>query len=137
MAEVFADTSGWAAFLIQTEPSHAAARGLLQTWQERSTTVVTTNSVLAELIALFVRFRMPRTLQIRSVEAIRAAEWVEVVHMDPELDGAAWALLRARVDKNWSLVDCASFVVMQRRGIAEALTTDGHFEQAGFLRLLS
>jgi predicted nucleic acid-binding protein len=28
------------------------------------------------------------------------------------------------------------FVVMQQRGLAEALTTDHHFEQAGFIRLL-
>ena len=27
-------------------------------------------------------------------------------------------------------------VVMQERGIIEALTTDHHFEQAGFMRLL-
>jgi predicted nucleic acid-binding protein len=36
----------------------------------------------------------------------------------------------------WSLVDCASFVVMRQQGIVEALTTDHHFEQAGFVRLL-
>jgi predicted nucleic acid-binding protein len=41
-----------------------------------------------------------------------------------------------RQDKSWSLVDCSSFVVMQQRGIVEALTTDEHFEQAGFVRLL-
>ncbi len=44
--------------------------------------------------------------------------------------------LVARADKEWSLVDCASFVVMQQRGLTEALTTDRHFEQAGFVRLL-
>jgi predicted nucleic acid-binding protein len=45
-------------------------------------------------------------------------------------------LLKARLDKEWSLVDCASFVVMQHRSIVEALTADHHFEQAGFVRLL-
>ena len=42
----------------------------------------------------------------------------------------------SRPDKEWSLVDCASFVVMQQRGLTEVLTTDHHFEQAGFVRLL-
>jgi len=45
-------------------------------------------------------------------------------------------LFQRRPDKTWSLVDCASFVVMQKRGITEALTSDVHFEQAGFIRLL-
>jgi predicted nucleic acid-binding protein len=40
-------------------------------------------------------------------------------------------------DKTWGLVDCASFVVMRERGITEAFTSDYHFEQAGFKRLLS
>jgi hypothetical protein len=39
-------------------------------------------------------------------------------------------------DKSWGLVDCASFVVMQQRGITEAFTSDRHFEQAGFACLL-
>jgi predicted nucleic acid-binding protein len=45
-------------------------------------------------------------------------------------------LLTQRQDKDWSLVDCASFIIMQRRGITETLTTDHHFEQAGFRLLL-
>jgi predicted nucleic acid-binding protein len=59
-----------------------------------------------------------------------------VVHIDPELDEQAWQLLSNRQDKHWSLVDCASFVLMNQRGLVEALTTDQHFEQAGFVRLL-
>ncbi len=39
-------------------------------------------------------------------------------------------------DKDWSLTDCISFVVMHERGITEALTADHHFEQAGFVALL-
>jgi predicted nucleic acid-binding protein len=39
-------------------------------------------------------------------------------------------------DKTWGLVDCISFVVMQERGITEALTAGRHFVQAGFRALL-
>ncbi len=45
-------------------------------------------------------------------------------------------MLAERPDKEWSLVDCASFVLMRQREINEALTSDHHFEQAGFSRLL-
>lgn len=41
-----------------------------------------------------------------------------------------------RSDKEWSLTDCISFVVMLREKITEALTGDRHFEQAGFVALL-
>jgi predicted nucleic acid-binding protein len=56
------------------------------------------------------------------------------------LDTNGWlALLNAsdREDKDWGLVDCASFAVMQDLGITEAFTDDRHFQQAGFRRLLS
>jgi len=39
-------------------------------------------------------------------------------------------------DKEWSLTDCISFIVMRERGITRALTHDHHFEQAGFEALL-
>ena len=50
--------------------------------------------------------------------------------------GALQELFHARLDKEWSLTDCISFVVMQREGITDALTGDHHFEQAGFTALL-
>jgi hypothetical protein len=46
------------------------------------------------------------------------------------------ALYAARPDKEWSLTDCVSFLVMQDHGVTEALTADHHFEQAGFVALL-
>lgn len=73
---------------------------------------------------------------IQFLTDLRAATWVDVVHIDSAIDSAAWALWMSRPDKNWSLVDCASFIVMQSQGLTEALTTDHHFEQAGFTRLL-
>lgn len=42
----------------------------------------------------------------------------------------------SRPDKDWSLTDCISFVVMQERGFDEVLTHDHHSEQAGFSILL-
>jgi hypothetical protein len=50
--------------------------------------------------------------------------------------GRACGWLRDRPDKDWSLTDCISFVVMEDENIKEALTADHHFEQAGFVALL-
>lgn len=57
--------------------------------------------------------------------------------MTPELFASAIALYKQMDDKQWSLVDCVSFVVMRERGITAALTSDRHFIQAGFQALLA
>jgi predicted nucleic acid-binding protein len=61
---------------------------------------------------------------------------IELVPFEPELIDSAVQLYRARPDKSWSLTDCLSFVVMERRQLKEALTTDRHFEQAGMRAMM-
>ncbi|MFM5887405.1 MAG: type II toxin-antitoxin system VapC family toxin, partial [Dolichospermum sp.] len=61
---------------------------------------------------------------------------VEVVLLTNSLYKLAFDLFKQREDKEWGLVDCISFIVMQDRGISDALTTDIHFQQAGFRALL-
>jgi uncharacterized protein len=61
---------------------------------------------------------------------------ITIIASQRELLAAGFSLYSQRPDKDWSLTDCISFVVMQREGITEALTGDHHFEQAGFSILL-
>ena len=136
MNEVFADTSGWANAFVKTELYHAKATTLLKRWEQSNRRVVTTNYVLSELIPLFVRMRVPRVSGLNYVTALRSVNWIEIVHIDESLDEKAWRRLADRPDKEWSLVDAVSFIVMEERGMTEVLTADHHFEQAGFVRLL-
>ena len=62
---------------------------------------------------------------------------LRMIHVDVATDDAAWAMLNQFDDKDWSLVDAASFIVMRQLRIQEAFTSDGHFRQAGFIRLPS
>ena len=62
---------------------------------------------------------------------------VEVVPLSEVLFDKGFELYRQRPDKEWGLTDCVSFVLMQERGITDALTADTHFRQAGFRALLS
>jgi uncharacterized protein len=71
------------------------------------------------------------------IDELRGSSHVEIEPASRELLDAGWDLYKRRPDKEWSLTDCISFVVMERRGIAEALTGDHHFEQAGFRALLT
>lgn len=100
--------------------------------------LVTTNYVIAELVALLSmsRYGISRQEIITRVNAIKLDSNVDIVHVDEAIDAEAWRLLEARPDKDWSLVDATSFVLMQRFGMTEALTTDHHFTQAQFVRLL-
>ena len=50
---------------------------------------------------------------------IRADPGVFIVSVDSVLEAAAWQLWRTRPDKEWSLIDCSSFILMQRRGSTE------------------
>ena len=61
---------------------------------------------------------------------------VEVVWVDEALHRRAQAYLEQRLDKRYSLCDAVSFMLMQERGLWDALTTDHHFEQAGLQTLL-
>ena len=66
------------------------------------------------------------------VAGMRASPRTRIIPLDSRLLQRGLDLLARRADKNWSLTDCISFVVMEEEGIQEALTIDRHFEQAGF-----
>jgi predicted nucleic acid-binding protein len=97
--------------------------------------IVTTEAVLWEWLNALA----DTTTRATAAEGYRrthADMGVEVVPFDPDLDVAAVNMFRSRSDKDWSLTDCLSFVVMERRRLTEALTTDHHFEQAGMKALM-
>jgi predicted nucleic acid-binding protein len=68
--------------------------------------------------------------------AMRSDPSVKIIPSDSGLFAAGLKLYEARPDKEGSLADCISFVVMQREGLTDALTGDQHFTQAGFRALL-
>jgi uncharacterized protein len=137
MPEWFADTSGWGNLFDTSQPYHHQTANLYRIAHQQGQPIVTTNYVLTELVALLTSpLKMSRPQIIQIVNSIKSSPNIEIVHIDAALDQKAWQLLVSRQDKTWSLVDCASFVLMQERGISDALTADHHFEQAGFTRLL-
>jgi predicted nucleic acid-binding protein len=133
-SKVFVDTAGWANLFIATESYHHQTQEWFTRSRSQEQELVTSNYILMELVALlYSPLRVPRPQLFKYVDAIRTASYVETIHIDAAIDAEAWSLLKAREDKNWSLVDGTSFILMQRLGIQEALTTDRHFEQAGFI----
>lgn len=134
---ILVDTSGWGNLADATQPFHKDALRFYLSAQREGYKLVTTNYILVELVALMTSpLRVQREKIVAFINAIRRSGAVEIVYIDAELDAQAWQLLASRIDKAWSLTDCASFVVMQLLGLDRALTSDRHFEQAGFVRLL-
>lgn len=134
---MFVDTSGWLCYFDKSQPQHGAATVTVALHLAANGVLLTTNYVIAELIALLnSRTRMSRIQIIACVETLKTSADINIFHIDRTLDEAAWHLLKTREDKDWSLCDAASFAVMQQQNLTNALTTDHHFEQAGFNRLL-
>ena len=137
MPDIFADTAGWGHLVDPTQAYHGHAATIYRHARQERRTFITTNYILTELVALLISpLRIPRPKIIAFIEGLKTSPYVDILHVDPTLDAQAWRLFTERPDKEWSLVDCTSFVVMRQRGIPEALTTDHHFEQAGFVCLL-
>jgi predicted nucleic acid-binding protein len=135
--KVFIDTSGWAELFIATESYHQQAKEWFTKTRKQNIELVTSNYVVAELVALLNSpLRVPRYQLFQYVDAVKTASYVDIIYIDTAIETAAWSLLKSRSDKTWSLVDATSFIIMQQLGLQEALTTDHHFEQAGFVRLL-
>jgi uncharacterized protein len=126
------DTSGLYCYLDAADARHQRARTLLDNASVR----VTHNYVLAELIALCNARRVDRGTVLAFLLELMNDPSVSTVWVGEHETRLALALLQAREDKSYSLCDAASFVLMRQRGLTEALTTDHHFEQEGFVRLL-
>ena len=96
---------------------------------------VTTEAVLVEIGNALSKARWCH-LGIDTLHDLRTDPDIEVVPVDATLFDRALALYSSRIDKEWGLTDCISFVVMQERNLIQALTTDHDFVQAGFQNAL-
>ena len=129
---MFLDTSGLLCLHNRAESFHAQARTRYHAAHGR----LTHNYVLAGFVALANARRLPRMAALTFIVDLVGNPDIETAWVDVALHREAIDLLLARQDKTDSLCDAVSFVVMRQRHLAEALTTDHHFEQEGFQRPL-
>ena len=132
MSIVFADTFYWVALANRNDASHQKATEFARRHTGQS---LTTEWVLCEVADGLASARHRHLIQ--SLRTLwRTDERLTIVEASHELSERGLDLFCDRPDKEWSLTDCISFVVMQEQGILEAATADHHFEQAGFVPLL-
>ena len=129
---ILADSGYFVALLDPTDGLHGRA---IRWSRQLSEPLLVTEYVLVETFSFFSaprnRFRPHGLLAQLQNDAS-----FEIVSASSDWFQKGVALHRARPDKEWSLTDCISFVVMQSRGVSRALAYDHHFEQAGFEALL-
>jgi predicted nucleic acid-binding protein len=132
MKTVFADSFYFFALANPNDPAHAQAVRFTKTYGGE---LLTTGWIITEIADGWAKpphraFLAPMLAKLKANPNTRIEACTDALLQDG-ID-----LYNQRLDKEWSLTDCISFVVMQREGILEALTGDRHFEQAGFVALL-
>ena len=135
MRTVFADSGYWQAVINPRDDLHQKATELAK--RIHPLHILTSEMVLVEVLNYFSG-RGPdlRTTVVKMVDAISSDPNVTVVPQTRDLFRRAVQRFKSRSDKTWSVTDCASFLIMEERGIGEALAYDRDFEQAGFRALL-
>lgn len=135
MSEVFVDTAAWLGLLNQSDRLHQQAKKVEKSLKANKRLWVTTDFILIEVADALCNVSQ-RSQTVKLIKNLKRLKSVFVVALDPELLEQGLNLYESRGDKDWGLTDCISFVVMYNRGITEAFTSDRHFEQAGFTRLM-
>lgn len=127
------DTVFIQALLNRNDQYHAEASAFLPGVKAASMVLVT-EAVLTEVANALSSFN--REGAARFIRQCYVTPNIQVVSVESDLFSRGLDLFGDRPDKQWSLTDCISFVVMQEHGVSEALTADRHFVQAGFRALL-
>lgn len=128
---VFADTYFYVALLHSNDAGHEFALEI----SEECDIIVTTEFVLMEVGNAFKKSASRRNFSSLMTSIFNDPQNLIVPASTVFLKNSL-ALFARHEDKEWSLTDCSSFVVMRDLGLTQALTADHHFSQAGFVALL-
>jgi len=133
MKAVFAGTAFFVALINSRDQYHERAVELNAVLEYP---LLTTAWILLELANALSASRFRPRFE-RVLHGLRTVPNVEIIPANSALFERGCKLYIDRSDKEWSLTDCISFEVMQERDLADALTADHHFAQAGFRPLLT
>lgn len=130
---VFGDALYFLALVNPRDQHHAAAKEFAKGYTGQ---IVTTRWILADVCDGLSSVPHRAIATLLTEPMARDPRFTVVKESDDYFERGL-ALYNDRPDKEWSLTDCISFVVMTDEGLTDALTADHHFEQAGFTPLLA
>ena len=126
---VFVDTSALLALLDRHEPRRSAVTEAWNQAFDRGDRLFTSSYVAVETVSLLQRRWGMEAVRV-FVEAFLPL--METLFVAAEQHETALAALLAANRRRLSFVDCTSFELMRRRGIASALALDADFAEQGF-----
>jgi len=130
---VFLDTSYILTLVFKDDYFNNKANAISKLISSEKINIVTTELVIIEIGDSLAKTKI-RHKSIPAINNLRS--FSQISNIDIETLREAWELYEKRIDKEWGITDCYSFIVMKRLDIRQALSTDKHFEQAGFEVLL-
>lgn len=131
MNSIFVDTGAWTALLNEDDQFHDQAVELHQSLLRQGIFYATTELVFAEVGGNFSRASWHQAAYQQRKSFLSSARG-KMIPMTDELFQIGWDYFLKHRDKDWSLVDCVSFVSMKKFGLQIAFAFDHHFVQAGF-----
>jgi predicted nucleic acid-binding protein len=132
---VFADTSALYAFVDKNDSNHVDAREAVTRLARAGRRIVATDYVITETVNL-ANARGGAIVAVRVLDLIEQSAGIRVEWIGVERFDKAKTFFRKYSDHRYSFTDCTSFIVMRELRLAEVLTTDRHFAEAGFRTLL-
>src|SRR5712671_5259907 len=135
MLTVLVDTAAWIALVNTRDELHNRAEQTMAELRRGTVALLTTEFVLLE-VANALCTSAWRAKAVKLIDGFRSLPDLRIIPADTILLAEGWELYRSRPDKEWSLTDCTSIVVLQKEHIEQVFTSDHHFKQAGFVTLL-
>jgi predicted nucleic acid-binding protein len=129
--EYFIDTSAFIALIYESDQYHDEAVQIQEELDRKRMRCVTTDYVLTEVYAFLIS-RVGRFAADLFDQALQEEQNLIIVFQGKAGFHKAQKLFRQYSDKDYSLVDCASFATMQERGLNTVFAFDEDFRHFGF-----
>jgi predicted nucleic acid-binding protein len=121
---ILVDTGAWYALADTSDRHHAQARAFYRK-QAGTAPFLTTDLIVGETWTL-LSAHLGRPAAMAFWSMLRETR-LPVLAPEPADFEAAWRIAQAYPDQSFSFVDCATFALMERRGIDRAFAFDAHF----------
>lgn len=132
---IFLDTGFVFALVSAKDQHHERVREVFESLhgERLADSLLTTNHVVAETLTLARKLGHDKA--VRLGERLYAEKVARIHWATPDEEKAAFAYLKKHDDKDYSFVDCLSFVVIEKLGIREAWAgaVDSDFTHHGFI----
>ena len=133
MNKVFLDTSYILALELANDRNHIKTKKHWQQLGKNLPQIVTTTYIFDEIVTYF-NSRNHHAKEVLVGNSLLQSAFMEIIYVDRQLFDAGWQYFQKYQDKQYSLTDCISFIVMNRENITLAFSLDKHFSQAGFTK---